>query len=138
MQVIEQNPFYEAQYDAAHKFLVFNISGNVDVSRIRNILSRQVEWSREHTVLAVCADLTLLEGTIAPLAGFIANDYLFPLKDAGMSAAAIVVSEDILCRLAARDFVKRMGEQGIVMFHDKSEAMKWLHHHIQNHRIAAD
>ena len=134
MHVIEQNPFYEAYYDAAHKFLIFSVTGDVEVTRIRSYLARQIEWSQEHKVLGICADLTNLEGTIAPLSGFIATEYIAPLKEVGMSGAAIVVSEEILSRLAARDFVKRMGEQGVVMFHDSTDAMKWLHHRIQNHK----
>lgn len=137
MHILEQNPFYEAHYDTAHKLIIFSISGDVEVGRIRSYLARQIEWSNDHKVLGICADLTKLEGTIAPLTGFIATEYLAPLKESGMFGAAIVVSEEIMSRLAARDFVRRMGEQGIVMFHDKADAMKWLHHRIQNHRQAA-
>lgn len=135
MQLIEQDTSYDALYDTEHKILNFSVSGYLDVMKIRRYLARQVEWARENKIVGVCADLTQMDGTITPVAGYIANEYLLPLKAMGMIAFAIIVSKEILCKIAARDFVAKMGEHGVVLFHEKHEASKWLENYLLENKM---
>lgn len=130
LALIEKNSFSHSYYDNEEKIINFKIWGDIDFNSTKAVLRGQIEFAQDHKVLGICTDISELNGTIAPISGFIATEYFPTLISLGLLCNAIIVSREIFSQVAAKDLIKKMDSYGIKLFFEDHEAEQWLKHSI--------
>lgn len=126
MELIKENSFAKAEYDAEKGILYSKYSGQVDSKKALEVLEAQVAFSENNKVKAIRADLSELKGTYTMINDWLEANFFPVLIERGLKCHAFIVSSDIFSNFATKNLMKRIGTVKIVTFKSLDEADDWI------------
>jgi hypothetical protein len=126
MELIKENSFAKAEYNAENNIIYSKYGGKVDSKKALEVLEAQLKFSESNKVKAIHADLSDLSGTFTMINEWLEKNFFPVLIERGMVCHAFVVSPDIFSGFALDNLIKRIGSFEMQTFKNSEKSEEWM------------
>ncbi|MEM1408021.1 MAG: hypothetical protein AAGG59_14670 [Bacteroidota bacterium] len=126
MEIIKENSFAKAEYDAGSSVIYSSYSGAVNIEKALEVLEAQLVFASKNNVRAIHANLSKLTGTFTMINEWLEKNFFPPMIEKGMECHALIVSSDIFSQFAINDLVQRIGSFELQTFGDYMKGKDWI------------
>ena len=126
MILIHKNEFCKAEFDPSSKTVRTQYIGIAKADAITNLLTKVMEFSGQHDIKHMIANLTKMQGTFTGLLDFFERQFYPTMINNGLRTYAMAVSPDVFTKYASNQLEKKVGNKlAWHAFNSLEDAEEW-------------